>query len=445
MRFHISVFLVCQSFCLLAQQNLVYDHYFLNPYLYNPSYVAQDGYTELFLNYRQQWAGFNGAPVTGTLNLLLPLSYKSGLGFTFYSDRAGVLETNSGLASFAYQIYFGKSSNDLNRLGFGISAGVINSRIDLSKVDDPNDPSLLNSSTSSLDGQFGINYQFNNFKLGFSIPHLFASELVSEDGFTKPGIEQIRSTISMISYNFNLGSKIAFEPYLLYRTDIDTESRYEVLGTVKLHNGIWAGGAYRQDYGVFAFLGFTIKEKLKVGYAYEFAANSTDNISNPTHEFQLALRLGKNKKSRPLISEAKDEPVLEETITVNEEPEIIPPVSEQKEIEPVVIPEAKPDLVKEQGETVTERIETHQQSEEYLPIGNYVVVGAFKYAYNATNYVKTLQKSGYPAEMIFYPIKAYYIIHMGKVNSLDEARKLRDEYRAKSRYSFKDTWILTIE
>lgn len=74
-----AVFMITQS--LYAEHSKLYSHYFLNPFLYNPSFVVPSGYTEVYLNYRSQWAGVAGAPTTGTLSFHLPLSYRTGIAF----------------------------------------------------------------------------------------------------------------------------------------------------------------------------------------------------------------------------------------------------------------------------------------------------------------------------------------------------------------------------
>ena len=151
-----------------AQQNMFYNHYYINPFLYNPSYIAPSGYTELYLNYRKQWSGISGAPTTGTASLHVPLNYKAGLALTASQDEAGLLITSSGLVSFSYQIFLGEKLTDVHKISFGLSAGVINSRINADKADDSQDP-VLGNSTSSMDGRFGMHYQYNNLKIGFAL------------------------------------------------------------------------------------------------------------------------------------------------------------------------------------------------------------------------------------------------------------------------------------
>jgi type IX secretion system PorP/SprF family membrane protein len=472
-----------------AQQSLIYNHYYLNPFLYNPSYVAPSGYSELYLNYRKQWNGISGAPTTYTASLHLPLSYKAGVAFTAYQDEAGLLKTTSGLVSFAYQIYFGTKVTDVHKLSFGLSAGVTNSRIDSDAADDKSDP-VLGNNTSSLDGQVGVHYRYNGLKIGFSIPRLFDTKVASEESFNKSGIAQLNTTISAISYDFRIGTKLSIEPMVTYRTYENLDSHYEVLTNFKLSNIGWIGGGYREGYGAFSFLGVNVKDRLKVGYAYEFATEQSDKLGNGSHEVQLVLRLGKKQFTRPVptqkqvvanttpVAENVKEEVQQEKAPepVQEEPKQIDPVrteaAEPKDQEPVQqqpaverektiekeniqpvetapVPEQKPTkenipAAEHAGENAQTPV-TRLSGEDLAP-GHYVVVGAFQSMQNAKTYAATLKKAGYPANVVFHPGKGYYLVHMDKASSdLDEARQLRDKYRQMSRYSFRDTWILSIE
>lgn len=454
-----------------AQQNLVYNHYFINPFLYNPSYVAPNGYTELNLNYRKQWSGISGAPTTGTLNLHIPLNYKAGIAFTAYQDEAGLLLTTGGLVSFAYQIHFGKKLTDVHKLSFGLSAGAMNSRIDAGKADDINDP-VLGNSTTSLDGQVGIHYRYNGLRAGFAIPRIFDTRVASEKSFNQSGIAQLNATITSLSYDFRVGPRLSIEPMVTYRTFENLDPQLEGLATVKLSNVGWIGGAYRQNYGGAAFLGFSILEKYKVGYAYEFAMEQTDRIGNGTHEVQLVVRLGKKQFARAVRSttaaaattppqptqqaEATIQPI-EEEITDQEVLVSTPSESQPRSIDPVDDTSLRPleQTSVDVPDNGTAQVVQEQQPEaptavtsidgEDLRPGHYVVVGAFQSMQNAMNYQRTLKKSGYPAHVAFDPSRKYYIVHMDQANSLEQARKLRDKYREMSRYSFRDTWILSVE
>jgi type IX secretion system PorP/SprF family membrane protein len=466
----LTVVLLC-SVGAFAQQNLFYNHYFINPSLYNPSFIAPEGYSTLYLNYRKQWIGIKGAPTTGTLNLHLPLNHKAGIALTAYQDEAGLLTTSSGLISFAYSVYFGKRVTDLNKLSFGIAAGVTNSRIKSDPDTDLNDP-VLGNNTSAIDGQVGINYQFNRLRIAVSIPRIFDPYTASEKSFNTGGITQLDNTISSISYNFPISGRLSFEPWFTYRTFNNLDPQFEALGSFKIDKLLWFGGSYRQDYGAAAFFGLSIKDKLKVGYAYEFATDQTDQLGNGSHEAQVVLRIGKKQFSRPQISEttSPEEAVaqanaLKEELKAQpaEEPvDEIPsdnaqPADNTQPTEPVVTtptpaiheevavtkPTAERDSTRDDREQPKQAVTT-LEGKGLLP-GHYVVVGAFASAVNAKNYAATLKRSGYPASVAFHPDRGYYIVHMTNAPTLEEAKVLRDKYRQMSRYSFRDTWILSIE
>jgi len=471
MRFYKAIYLIticiAASFSLKAQQNLVYNHYFLNPYLYNPSYIAASGYSELLMNYRKQWAQFNGAPTTATLNLQLPLNHKMGLGLNLYNDQAGVLQTNSAMASFAYQVYLGKSTAELHRLGFGLSAGVTINNINLDKVDDPSDPSLTDNNSTSVDGQFGINYQYKNLKIGFALPRLFVSHIVSENGFNTPKLDQLNNTITTISYNFSLSPRLAFEPFFLYRTSEGVSGQYEITGVLKLDDLLWGGASYRQDYGPAGFLGFNLKNKLRVGYAYEFAPQQTTGLGNGSHEVQVILRIGKKKYERPTQSEnepdeqlatqpalqeaknekpepkqeekAKVDPVTEQPVVeekIEEKPVIEPKEETVEVVEPKTEPKPEPEPEKEKIITLSGRD---------LKPGHYVVVGVFRSNHNALSYMNNLKREGYSNVTVAYSAtKQYYYVHMGNLATVEEAAQIRDKYRKDTKSNFRDTWVLTV-
>lgn len=465
------LFLIFQNLAgiCFGQQNLVYNHYFINPYLYNPSYAGCSGYTELFLNYRRTWGDFSK---TATANIQIPINYKIGLGANFYNDQTGIYRTNTGYLSFAYQIHFGKNFEKINRLGFGLSAGYTSSKLDMQGITNPGDPAYRVTNSAGLQGQFGLNYQYQNFKIGFALPRLLKSKIITSNAGDS-AVSPFQSTIATVSYNFQLSPRIAFEPYVLYRTDKNLPSQYEVLGVLKIDNIGWIGGAYRQQYGASAFFGFNLKERLKFGYAYEFAPNQVTGFGGGSHEVQLIVRLSKHKKERPatvekVTGDMVEEPEADSTTVVAQEESKKQEEPKEKEQEPIVKQEeqaTKPateqpiqnqDAAKETNEVKPVIENTDEKKPETKPVtksldgvalapGHYVVVGAFRSMQNAKTFSRTLKSAGYPASVAFNPEKGYYIVHMGVTPSLDEAQRLRDDYRQKSRYSFKDTWILSIE
>lgn len=449
---------------LQAQQDVVYSHYFLNPFLYNPSFAAPSGYTELYLNYRNQWAGIEGAPVTGTVSLHLPLNHKTGIALTGFHDKAGVLKTTTGLATFSYQVYLGNSVNDDHKIAFGLSAGVtsVSVNADNNYVNEP-----VAGATSSFEGQFGMHYQHKNFKIAFAIPRLFNSYVAAGQDFDKVGIKQVRTTLSSVSYAIHFGERIVFEPTVTYRTYENRSSQLEGLGALRIDNIVWVGGAYRQSYGASAFAGFNIKDKVKLGYAYEFATDQVNALGDGTHEIQLVMRLGKKKLAKSLAktkTTIQQSQAVEDTSSATGQPDEEVARQEGREQEREVASSSTQSVQHQRVISQSEPaspipaaafVPTNEDkkmpepvkslSGNRLPAGHYVVVGAFRSVGNAKNYARNLNRADYPAAVAYHPERQYYIVHMNNAATIEEARELRDKYRRMSRYSFRDTWILSIE
>jgi cell division septation protein DedD len=262
-----------------------------------------------------------------------------------------------------------------------------------------------------------------------------------------PAIDQLRTTITSISYNFHFGPRAAFEPYVLYRTTKGLPDQYEGMGVLRIDDKYWIGGSYRVDYGASAFLGFTIKDQIRLGYAYEFAAATNQVLGNGTHEFQLMVRLGKRKvrpeptipvppMETPVTEQPKEQPKEEVKVETKQ------PAVDTTRTAPVETP-----VVQQQQETPREvpPIVQPPSDSTKLPPGFYVVVGVFAAEAHANEFHAALQKAGFNATVEHYPTRQFFFVHVGHYTSLPPARATRDEFRSKPDFSFRDTWVLRVE
>jgi len=115
-----------------------------------------------------------------------------------------------------------------------------------------------------------------------------------------------------------------------------------------------------------------------------------------------------------------EEEIVEEVIP---EPEIVaPPVEEPKVV------------VVQQGD--------HQDE---LPLGHYVVVGAFLSKANAQRYSANLQNQGFENQFGFLTEKDFYYVTVHKnIGDIEEARKIRNNYRQRDEFLFPDSWLLSV-
>jgi type IX secretion system PorP/SprF family membrane protein len=298
------------TFSLLGQsQDLpIYNHYFSNPFFYNPSYARGKNQTELNLLHRQQWTGLNDAPKISYLTLTVPVSNKIGMGLSIHNNKRGVITTTSYQAAISYKVQL----NNLTSLSFGLSGGLGRNSLDISQVD-PNDPAIarLLSSSLYLEGKAGVNLKHHNLNIGFSMPQIFDQSIVDANDFQKIGVNPFKTIVSSIGYKFQVSQSISFQPLVLYKLN-KTTNQLEGYGTVHFREAFWLGGMYRQNYGGGALAGFQISHVLQLGYSYEFAASQNSQLNFNTHEFQLSILFGRppeqieNDKSSK--SKAKSKP-----------------------------------------------------------------------------------------------------------------------------------------
>lgn len=426
----------------VGQDAAVYSQFTLNPFQFNPSYASQNGYAEANVFYRKQWLGVENAPEIGSFNIQAPVGRNVSLGFTAFTNKTILLNTSGALATFAYRVRLGV----YHHLNFGISGGIALNNFDLNAVANTNDPALANVVQKSqyATGQFGFNYQFKNFKIGFALPNVLDSKPNSLKDFQEVKFSPFRNKFGSISYNFNL-NEIQLSPTVLYRALDERQDQWEGMLIATYKGFLWLGASYRDGYGITGFIGLKLKGRLRIGYAYEHPTSSLSNASSGSHEIYLGTRLGKRDREEEFIlakkasdslgqvaqqkkeleQEKKDEPVIaEEKKPVAEVPKVevvIPLITE----EPIVVANVEEPVAK--------------PKEEEIPADYYVVLGAYRLQENALKQVRILRERSLLPQMLYVLEKNYYYVYTFKSNSRTEA--LAELIKEREKGKFADIWI----
>lgn len=461
-RYFILLFLSVLTFSGMSQNLPVYSQYFFDPFLYNVGYAGVNGYTELNINYRQQWAGIEDAPVTSTFNLQIPTKGNVSYAISAYTEKAVLLRNSVAFGTFGYRVPF----SDEHFLNLGLSAGVGLSSIDVEGLD-TNDPAYTGAYPSSyyLDGQFGAYYVFKNLNVGISLPKLFGSTAISDEFIQEVNLAPLDNIIYTLSYKFDLPrGMFAFTPYILYRESGNNQNQIEGSGIVSYKEIVYLGGSYRVDYGPSLFLGLKIKENFNLGYAYEMATEQTTSIGQGTHEFQLKIKLGKNKRvkektKRVLPVEEIEPEVVEEPIQLEKEehkvPIIVPVVVIKDTVNNAIdvvhkVEETVPEINKEPiieekvVEVPVEPIKTDDKDIVSLQSGIYIVIGVFNSRENALNYSKKIIIDGFENDIGQHKNGSYYV-YVQSSSDIDEARIIRNKLINKGGNNIKKAWVLEIE
>src|SRR6056297_3092975 len=120
MRFFLTYSILFLTLFANAQHSPLVSHYMLNGLVINPAYTGSREVFTANAMYRNQWVGFDGAPVTQILSAHTPLKNKRlALGFLFNNEQIGVSNYTGISGNFAYRIPMDNAT-----LSFGLSGGI---------------------------------------------------------------------------------------------------------------------------------------------------------------------------------------------------------------------------------------------------------------------------------------------------------------------------------
>jgi type IX secretion system PorP/SprF family membrane protein len=284
-----------------AQDQTNFSHFYLNPYLINPSYAGIDGRASMSFLYRRQWATLKDGPQLGNITFHAPISRRISFGFNATDDKKGLLHSSGAMLSFGYNIPLGPESF----FRFGMSGGISSNSVDLKLLEGLNDPALINLLDNNLSilGNAGVSVHLHTFHAGFSMPVIFEPSYVSQDAFTITQIDPFQSVILHFSNRFYFANnKNVFEPYAVYRMTNGLPSQFEVAGVLHMNHAVYVGGAFKQDFGISALGGIKLRNTLAIGASYTLKNSGVNELNSPTYEVSLGLLLGKRRDQTPMYS-----------------------------------------------------------------------------------------------------------------------------------------------
>lgn len=288
------LFLVCVVTSVKAQQLPLSTNYILNNYAYNPAVAGYKPFAVASVSYRNQWTGFNDAPKTYLISLhsAVGKEKKVGVGALINSDNTGLLGKTSGQLTFAYHVKLNKKY----KLGFGVSAGMLQYRIKLydAKIADAGDELLTGNllSNNVFDSNAGLYLYSDDLFFGISAYQYLGNKITWKD--SKSNLSQ--HYYSTIGYSIHVSKKLVIQPSALLKFNSPTplQPEFSVRGIYK--NLFWIGGSYRLNDAASGLLGVIIKDKFTVAYSYDYSVSKLRTYNSGTHEISLTYNFIKKKK-----------------------------------------------------------------------------------------------------------------------------------------------------
>lgn len=270
-----------------AQQLARRSQFLFNTYLTNPAVAGTKLYSPITASFRNQWAGFDGAPKTYLLSGHTSLPNKIGVGGIFFHDDTGGAFSRTGVE------FTGSYKVDLNNqdaVSFGLSGVVSQFRFDGNdlQVFDQNDQAILGGIDSGLnfDANFGMMVYGPNYFFGFAIPNLLQTKLPVE-GFIPDDNRNIRHYRFMASYYYPISDEFSIQPSALARFTGASPVQMDILMKAIYLDMVWAGITYRHKDAVALAVGFEY-DRYAIGYSYDITTTDAANFSPHTHEISIS-------------------------------------------------------------------------------------------------------------------------------------------------------------
>lgn len=281
MKIKLIIITLLVSTVTFAQQEPMFTHYMYNTTVINPAYAgSRDALTVTGL-YRNQWFGFDGAPVTQTLNIHSPIFAGLGLGLSVLNDAAGPAKNTSYNLDISYRIKFEKSY-----LAFGLKGGFNTFNLDYSYFQTTEqDPLLTRSNEKYINPNFGagIYYYADRYYIGASVPKLFENTDVD-----KEGAETVRHYYFIAGAVFNINDNIKLKPTTFIKLVPQIYPQVDVTATFVFFDKFNVGAMYRTDDSFGLLAGLNVTDQLSVGYSFDWSTGiKTGTYNNGSHEIMI--------------------------------------------------------------------------------------------------------------------------------------------------------------
>lgn len=297
--------------------------------VFNPAFSGMEGFGDLKLSYRYQWAGFGAdapkfvnlsynfrvkEPLDLTLHSLRTTSSQTqrkkddiptikkvimGLGVNVFNEQVGPINRLGGGVNYAYHYPL----NNKLRLSAGLGIMLDNTKINLDKLyfgsngvdPDPFYSRLVanGSNHTELNVRVGALLYSPKFYVGICyLPVVNSSIKTSEvnigDPFYKASIQA--------GVVFPASSTIDLKPSILALWQLGNKFSVDYNVKMFVQEKLWLGVTYRDIKSFVGILGFNLNDLLGASYSYEVSASGIQQFSDGSHELVLSVRLNNFKR-----------------------------------------------------------------------------------------------------------------------------------------------------
>ncbi len=290
------ILIIFVTFNLRAQQTVMFSQYFTNDIIYNPAISGSKEYNNFVLQTRQQWLGFEGAPLSANVSYNGALNNRSGLGCYLEHDRTYPSNQTNLNLSYAYHIPL---NADGYYISLGLGAKAMYYYVDLAPGDLPpgNDPAYNERSFDKLIGDANTGFYLYNSRsyLGYSILNMLKSSFNKESGYGIGTNSEELVYVGLAGYKFKVNRDWDVEPSLQIINRENTENEYNLTTRVFYMDIIWSGLSVRSNSSLSFSVG-TNNNDIQFAYSFDHYFGEISKYQLGTHEFTMSIRIPNTNK-----------------------------------------------------------------------------------------------------------------------------------------------------
>lgn len=473
--------LVIWGFAGLSQQVPFYNHNIINPFIFNPAMAGASGEVNAYLVRNQRFTAFGGASVNNYLTIDGSiLKDRGGFGFQVSHQTHGIQQQLSSSLAYSYKLRFRKKYSDLR---FGLSAGLLDNRIDLAAINvaDANDPYLvgLRPNAPAFDMNAGLSYRWKVLKIGFAVPQLVGNKVTFNKDNARGYYRLARHLMLTAEYDFSLSKQVILKPYALIRYVPGAPLQYDLTAHLDHVKIGWFSATYKSDYSVQMNVGFRLINQFKVGYSYEYLIGSMKHYSTGAHhEIMLGFTFSsKGKETVKIVEKTVEkrvevEKIVEKVVEVeNEETKkkneeltkrnqeleelLLKTLAEKEKLQEDKEELEQKQVVQPEKEAIEKDTLILPKEEEKIPYakgyrfmemdlsdspdGLYVISGVFSSKRNAETALQKTRQNYSDAYLVVNKKNGFYYVVLLYTLDQEEAEKVFKRYK---RGANRDAWIL---
>jgi type IX secretion system PorP/SprF family membrane protein len=277
--------------CLYSQQFPFMEGYNMNPFSMSPAFAGLQNSKTVVIDYRSDWSGVAGGPVTYQLSYNDRIFEKVGVGGRFIYDKTDIFKQTLLLGTYTYEVKILRE----HYLNFGLSVGFFRNSIDLAKYF--SNPSYvqdnvlvygLQKSKIKVATDLSALYRFKQIAAGilFSNVMFGSAKYNSSDIAYKP----MKNYLFHFSYDYKINNSLSVKPFVLLRGGQHFPTQLELASEVRFLTDYWGTAVFRTG-GIWGMgLGGEIYKGILLNYSYNLSTNVALSTFG-SHQLTLGIRL----------------------------------------------------------------------------------------------------------------------------------------------------------